>query len=355
MEEEIKITDLAADAQDMEARTAPIITARQLVDFEYPQTKWLVKDLIPATGFTAITGAPYSYKSFITQHLALCIALNKPLFNHFEVAEGTVLIVDKENAKSLIKDRLLKLGFEGNPPIYFLNNPEKYNLSDPATLAWTIEFVKTHLVSLIILDSFVHIHRGDENDSQAIAKTFEALKQIPCPIVFIHHHRKTIKFFTGTILESIRGSSDIGAELEAHLAIDSMTDGSLRVTQGKNRWGMLTKPFTVSPVFTDNLANFIYEGEIEEEISKVQKARGLIIEYLQNVKESSRQLLLQALSETSGRNSIDQALKQMETNNELKIRYEKKAKYISLCPGLCPSQGDTEFSASEQYYLENAE
>ena len=178
---EITWEELAQDTSDLELISKGVITAKQLVDHQYPQTTWIIKDLIPSVGFTAITGAPYSYKSFITEHLALCVALNLPLFGHFESTQGTVLLIDKENSKVLIKDRLLKLGFKDDPQIYFLNEPEKYDLSNPDTLTWTINFVNDKKISLIILDSFIHIHRGDENDSQTIAKTFELLKQIPCP------------------------------------------------------------------------------------------------------------------------------------------------------------------------------
>lgn len=340
--EDINWEEIHQDAAELEVRNSQVLTAKELVEQEYPETVWVVKDLIPSVGFTAITGAPYSYKSFITQHLALCVALESPLFGQFEVKQGAVLLIDKENSKVLIKDRLLKLGFKDDPPVFFLNEPDKYDLSKPETLVWTLSFIKEKNIKLIILDSFVHIHRGDENDSQTIAKTFEMLKQIPVPIVFIHHHRKTIRFFTGTVLESIRGSSDIGAELEAHIAVDTMTNGALRITQGKNRWGQLIKPFTVLPILTEETAKFEYQGEIEEETTKVEYAMLAIKEVLgtQIGQEMKRKSLIENLSDGFSRVTIDRALKKMEEEKQLATFFIGKFKYLKLTSEILTSTED---------------
>ena len=330
------------------------LTAKQLLELKLPQIIWLIKDLLPAEGFTALTAPPYSYKSYLTEYFALCLATQTKVFNQFETTKSSILIIDKENSKLLIQDRFKKLGLEGDPQIYLLDDPDSFSLANDESLSWLIQFVLEKNIKLLILDSFVHIHKGDENDSIAIASTFEQLKKIPCAILFIHHHRKTIKFFTGTLLESIRGSSDIAAELTSHIAIDIVQTG-IKITQGKNRWGQLIKPFIVTPLITEDSIKFEYGGEVEEETLKSERAKNLVISYLQQYGESARQIILQVLSEEIGRNSIDQALRQMETEKLLKIRYEGRSKYFSLSPDvptLSPDQGDREISASQQSYID---
>ena len=282
------------------------------------------------------------------------MATQTKVFDQFEVTKSSVLIIDKENSKLLIQDRFKKLGLTGDPEIYLLDDPDSFNLTNDESLSWLIQFVLEKNIKLVIIDSFVHIHKGDENDSIAIASTFEELKKIPCAILFIHHHRKTIKFFTGTLLESIRGSSDIAAELTSHIAIDIIQTG-IKITQGKNRWGALIKPFIVTPLITEESIKFEYGGEIEEEVVKSERARNLIIAHLQQYGETARQQILQVLSEEIGRNSIDIALKTMEKNNELRVRFEGKSKYLSLSPDLSPYQGHTEISPLEQSYLEEVD
>ena len=334
-----------------------ILTIKELFKHQFPPIIWLVKDLIPATGFTAITGPPYAYKSFLSEYLAICVAAKQPFLNQFEVTQGNVLIIDKENAKVLIKTRMQKLNCPDNANIYLLENPDSFNLLDDDTLNWTTQFCLENNIKLVIIDSFVHIHKGDENDSIAIAKTFDALRQIPATIIFIHHHRKTIKFFTGTLLESIRGSSDIGAEIEAHLAIDPISTG-LRITQGKNRWAQPIKPFIVIPLITEESAIFEYGGEIDEEVSKIEKAKELIIDFLALNGETKRQDILQALSDQVSQRSIDIAFKQMTTDNDITSRLEKKNKYISLSQSRLQSRlqiANETISVSQQSYLQQAD
>jgi hypothetical protein len=261
--------------------------------------------------------------------MAICISTGQELFSHFPVTQGAVLMIDKENSKNLIKDRLTKLGVPGDPPIYFLDEPESFHLSDKETLEWTKKLVKNLSIKVIIIDSFVHIHKGDENDSSAISETFEKLRSLGVAIVFIHHHRKAIKFFTGSVLETIRGSSDIGAELDAHIALDPM-GGKLKVTQGKNRWGALLQPFTIVPVITEQTAVFEYAGEISDEASKQQKIEQYIITTLNRVEKASRRTLVDVAQGTGSERTVSEVLKKLEDNGTCVTTFANRQKYYSL-------------------------
>lgn len=335
-------------------REAPIISAKDLMTIKYPETTWIVEGLIPSEGFTALTGTPASYKSFLTEHLAVCLTSDSLFLNHFKVTPTSVFILDKENSLPLLQTRFTKLGLKEEAELYFLQDPDSFKIQSDEHLNWLISFIKDKQIGLLIIDSFAHVHKGDENDSQAIVATFERLKQIPCAILFIHHHRKTIKFFTGTPLESIRGSSDIAAELESHIAVDQTTTG-LRVAQYKNRRGELTQPFLITPLATEETMSFSYGGQIEEEVEKAERAKELIIELLISSGEIARKQIVEALSEEVGRNSIDTALRTLEDGKQLKIRFEGRSKFFSLSPDVSPYQGDSPISPLEQSYLEEVE
>lgn len=324
--------------------------ALDLIDKDLPKQEWLVENLIPSVGFTAVTGAPFSYKSFITEHLAVAITNGEMAFNHFPTKQSAVLIIDKENNLPLLKDRFKKLG--SNKKLFFLDNPDSFNIQNPKDLAWLHNFIELKDIKLIIIDSFAHIHKGDENDSMAVVQTFEQLKLIGIPILFIHHHRKAIKFFTGTILESIRGSSDISAELECHIALDTLSDGSIRITQGKNRWGELLKPFRIQPIITEAGAVFEYMGDIEEVTSKRDEAIQLITSLLSSQGEVSRKQLIESLVGDVGETAIDNAVKEMEANKQLNIRFEGRTKMISMSQGMSFST-TSEISPLEQSYLDD--
>lgn len=352
-----KETDLKLYEKALEEGIIPpqeVYSMSSLLEIKFPPQVWLVEGLLPAEGFTALTGVPASYKSFLTEHLAICIAQNQPFLGHFPVTQGAVLLIDKENPLSLLQERFLALGATKEAPIWVLQDPDHFKLQDEATLTWTINFIKENQISLVIIDSFIHILKGDENNSQDIAATFEKLKLLPCAVCFIHHHRKTIRFFTGTPLETIRGSSDIAAEVESHLAVDQIPTG-LRIAQYKNRRGKLNNPFLVIPQITEDTIKFEYKGELEEETLKKDRARYLIIDHLSTVGETARKTLLEVLSEQVGRDSIDKAIKQMEKEGELLIRYEGRAKYLSLSPHVSPGPGNEEISLLEQSYLEETD
>lgn len=337
--------------------TVETLTAQELLKKDFPETVWLVKNLIPSEGFIALTGSPASYKSFLCQHLAICLATNKPFLGYFEITPGAVLIIDKENPLSLLKERLIKLGLTNGANIYFLKNPDHFKLTDKSQLNFLIDFIKEKEIRLLIIDSFVHIHKGDENDSTAIATTFEILKKFPCAILFIHHHRKTIKFFTGTPLESIRGSSDIAAEVESHIAVDQVSNG-IRIAQYKNRRGELTKPFLVTPIITQDLITFKYNGEIEEEESKVEQAIVLIRELLLIRKEIARKELIEQFSEQLSRMTIDRAIKKLEKDNEISTYTIGKYKYLKLKNNVTQdddSLSNVDLSPLEQSILQEAE
>lgn len=336
------------------------ITSKELLERDFPPQQYLVKDFIKSYGFTAISGPPYSFKSFLALYFLICIASGKKVFDKFEVEQpGACLIIDKENELVMLQERLKMLGVssESDLPIHFLVLPEKYTLTDSKILEWTIEFVKKNQIVLILYDSFIHIHKGNENDSDAVRSTFTLLKQIPCAKMFITHHRKPTRFETGTILDRIRGSSDIGAELENHLAMDVFGEDAIRITQGKNRGGKLLKPFTVKPVITPTTAIFEYGGEVTEEMSKGDQARKLIIDLLADGKEKSRKEIVDSLISVIGESTIDTALKFMESRKEIEIKFEGRSKIVNLKMNVLPmSYSKTnEFSLLEQSYLDEEE
>lgn len=334
-------------------KPANLITAKQIIEKEFPATRWLVKDLVPAVGFTAITGAPATYKSFITEHIAICLALGTPAFGEFEVSQCPVLIIDKENHLSLIKDRLVKLGVKDDPPIYFLETPDDFEINDEAQFNWLNQIVKEKNIQLVIIDSFIHFHRGDEQGSTDTAKTFETLKQINCAWLIIHHHKKRdVRSFNVPLLESTRGSSDFAAELEAHMAVEAMADGKLKISQGKNRWGPLTKPFMITPIIDELSATLIYEGFLEEEINKADRAHLFVDSLLSTGREVSRKEMLDLASDEGlSRTTIDRVIKLKEINKEIKSRKDGVNKFITLLIDT-PQGGVYGNSSIQQSYLD---
>lgn len=339
--------------KEKEARDAVILMAKDLVNIQFPPVTWLVDGLIPSEGFTALTGTPASYKSFLTEHLAVCLTSNLPFLGQFAVTPINVMILDKENSLPLLQERFRKLGLKEEAELYLLQDPDSFKLREDDHLNWLVQFVKEKKIGLLIIDSFAHIHKGDENDSQAVVETFERLKKIPCAILFIHHHRKTIKFFTGTPLESIRGSSDIAAELESHIAVDQVTTG-LRIAQYKNRRGELTKPFLVSPVITETSLTFSYGGDVNDEQTKSNKARELILDLFSSTPAWLKQDLITNFDGQIGQRTIEDVTKSLVKEGLLIEDWQGQRRLYRLSQELSQT-ANVPISYVEQSYLEDVQ
>ena len=99
-------------------------------------------------------------------------------------------------------------------------------------------------------------------------------------ILFIHHHRKPQGFGQKTNSQSIRGSSDIIASLDSHLAVDRR-DENLTITQTKMRLQKELKPFKAKLGLTaEGKQIFEYQGEDNGENARLLEACEAIIKVL---------------------------------------------------------------------------
>jgi len=291
----------------------------KLLAQDFPKYEWIVDHLIPVQGLVALSGMPGSYKSFITQHLALCTAIGSPLFGKFPTKQGKVLIIDKENQPRIIQQRFRLLGAKSFLDIFFLNSD--FFIEDKQLVNNVCDVIKTRSISLVIIDSLIRIYRGkNENASNDMAVVFRELKSIQdagAAIVFTHHHRKQSFLQKNTAAENMRGSSDILASVDCHLAIDKLEE-EIKISQTKLRQEMVIKPFKLKLIYDTNHVEFSYCGDVEEEKEKLQQAREDILIALEEG-EASRIGLIDRFKELYGSKTIDSALKSF-SSEEVSVR-----------------------------------
>jgi KaiC/GvpD/RAD55 family RecA-like ATPase len=312
-----------------------VLSLNSILSTEFPPIKWLIDKLIPEGGMVALSGTPGSYKSWLSQKIAISVAKGEALFDKFPLQTGAVLIVDKENSQSLIQKRFQLLGAEKDLSIYFLN--KDFFIEDEVLLNEVCRFVSEKQIKLVIFDSLIRIYKGkDENSSNDMAVVFSRLKEIQrygTAILFTHHHRKQSFFSKKVNAESMRGSSDILASVDCALAIEA-NEGEIKITQTKLRQDMPIPPFRLKVESSDDKVSFVYEGEIDEDKEKVEKAKDDIYTLLAEG-EKSRVDLQEAFKGVYGTKSIDGALEYLKDNGGVKIRIgERGKKYFSLEDGL---------------------
>ncbi len=278
---------------------------------------WLVKGIIRKGTTTVISGDPGSNKTWINMATAIAVASGESLFNYFDTEQSPVWIIDKENNKREIRNRLKLLGLEPNLPIYISST--KDFVFDNKNKNKILDFAINKGIKLIIYDSLRRIHKGDENSSSDISELFELLTSLhieDISNIITHHHNKNTFAGGGS---KIRGSTDILASVDYHITVTKRPNKEIIVEQTKNRYGEELKPFKLK-VLTDTSSYFKlqYEGETDLRNSKREEVKKDIIELLKsNLESVSRKTILDSIRETLSCSDdlIDEVLKEMVSEN----------------------------------------
>lgn len=292
----------------------------ELMDKEFPDTEWVIEKLIPAESITAISGSPATYKTWIILHLALEIAQGGVLFDNFSANQGGVLIIDEENGERLTQKRFDKLEKEIDLPIFFLAL-SGFKLSEESVKT-IVEFCKQNAVKVIIFDSLIRIHSEDENDAAKMAKVFSFLKQLNkhgLTVIFTHHNRKQSGFAKNPS-QDMRGSSDILASLDCHLAV-ARDKECITITQTKLRQEQEIQPFKIGVINEEDGFRFEYWGEVEE----AQNKKGNTNEAIKNILSQEDRTMykkeifeaIKSVGTKAGYKTFDKVVKEMVTKGEL--------------------------------------
>ena len=259
-------------------------TLEELYKVKFPDLEWLAEGLIPLGGLSAVTGAPKSFKTFLVQDLAISVVTGKPFLGKFPVATGKVLFIDEENPRRTTVKRFKGMGASSTKEIVLLAR-KGVRMDKPKSVAALLRFVEKMQPRLIVIDSLTKVHSKNENQSNEMSDVFTEIKKLLADdraVVVIHHHNKASRNDRRGEGASIRGSGNIYAELDAHLAVDR-TGADRRdiiVTQGALRDAEELKPFSASLAMDENgSVRFTYKGELNEKqaafVSAVNAVREL--------------------------------------------------------------------------------
>lgn len=309
-------------------------TLAELYEGDYP-VKWLVKDLIPLGSITAITGDSNSYKSFLTQNLAMDVITGKPFLDHFAVeTKGKVLIVDEENLKSTTQKRFKDLGMPAGPDLLFLSFAN-FRADQKNCIAGLKRVIAREKPVMVVLDSLVDIHSADENSSVQMAEIFNELRAeiltSDSALIVIHHRRKGQVGQGSNTGQSIRGASAIRAAIDTHLAIDRKgMSNEIRITQDKLRIQQQLKPFVAALGLNEGMnISFSYKGEDTTRDEELEDVKEDIITTLEDaaleepIPACTKQVLAEVNRTTEGK--ISEAIKEL-LKSGLVVRGENAAK-----------------------------
>jgi RecA-family ATPase len=286
----------------------------------------VVDGLIPVEGMVAVSGDPGSYKTWLMMEMALSVASGKNFLGKFPTKQGGVIIVDEENPARLLQKRFKRMSLpEEELPISILPL-SGFQLTDE-NVPFLLHEAKRQGTKLIIFDSLVRIHSADENDAKKMAEVFSKIKrfiQANISVAFIHHNRKQTAL--GNSAQAMRGSSDILASVDSHLAIKYDNDTNIIVLeQTKSRFDKRLPSIEIQVEHTEEKTVFQYLGEQKgKKEVKSEKAMDIILNALNDSHEGINQAkiveLVQEEDKKIGRHNILNALKDLNEADLIQIK-----------------------------------
>jgi len=208
-----------------------------------PRAKHLVKDLLPAVGYSLLSAPPKVGKSLIGAHVAISVASGIPFWGR-EVDQCGVLYLDLEqdDSEAMARWETIRdsVGLKSFP--VGLYTAFTWNRSDNGGLEKIAEFLRDHpYVRLIVVDTLFDLWPEKEiggnaykNDQFVVAPIVRLAHKMECAILVVHHDRKGSP--GDKIITKAGGSYAITGKAKAYWSLDGDEDsdeGCLR-TSGKN-------------------------------------------------------------------------------------------------------------------------
>jgi hypothetical protein len=263
----------------------------ELLQLPVPDVTFHVDGWIPRNGVTFVVGDSEAFKSWFTAYLAFSVASGRPLFGRIPVRQAPTLFISEENGQIEDKRRAAKLARGlglADAPCYIASE-QFFRFDDPARYAALRAFVRQHGIELIIVDSFVRVHRLEERDSGAMSALYmdrmKPLIRDGADLVLLHHKRKLpagVKPVPGSDGDDIRGSTDLRAASHAVLFLRALSDTKVLVKHNKTRGFKRQEPFVFSVTDDDQGGiTLTWEGKPEEALDKTGACREAILLYAQ--------------------------------------------------------------------------
>jgi len=307
----------------------------ELITKQFPDDVWLVDRLIPDNGLSVITGYPASYKTWLMLNLAICISTGKPFLDDFQTKKSKVLLIDEENGERILQGRIKKMTSQQDLDIDIISL-KNFKLTDSDEI---IKYCLENRIGVVMIDSLIRTHKGDENSSQEMAKLFDEFKKFKnsqLSVIFTHHNRKTGERRANPI-EDMRGSSEIFAFVDSGLSVRKAKDkDEIIATQIKQRVDEEIEPFNIAIDRDDLSVRFKYIGIAQENrrMSKAELAKSGILDLLGEdvgTEFFQKQIISALKKQKIGESAVKEAIGLMIAENLIQARQgDGNTHYYSL-------------------------
>lgn len=191
-----------------------------LLSLAVEPVSWLVDRMIPRAALTLVAGEPGSYKSWLALCLGRSVAEGAPFLER-ACPRLPVLYLDRENPQAVVRERMDALGIRSAEQLRVWGGW----LVDPPPAIGDARLVQIarRWKPLIVFDSLIRFHDGDENSATEMAPVMgdlRALAHAGATVVALHHRAKSEA-------SRYRGSSDILGGVDVAFAVSRDRDAGL--------------------------------------------------------------------------------------------------------------------------------
>lgn len=334
-----------------------ILTFLELVNKEFTEIPWDVEGIFESGTINMISAPPNQYKSWIVQHVAICLSQGKEVFSKYKTKTQNVLIINEEDNLRMIKDRSLKMIDEvKNLGIYFMVG-SGFKVDENSVKKILIQADKRN-VTFIIFDSLRSVHNANENDSQEMQKIMDHFKYLTRngkTVLFTHHNRKKDKFQNknDNSGEESRGSTAINAAVHGHLSCEETfkdKEKYLIISQRKLKCDEKMDPILVKIEIDkeNNKINFNYEGEYDAKEDSFRRNKEVVLNF---IKGSSNWLCKKEISVFAniGQSAVSKILQELEKENLIQSKTNKDLKKLNI------QTNDLSLKSNAKFYFKGNE
>lgn len=305
----------------------------QEFDKDHQPIVWMVAEIWGESEVGFISGLPKSYKSWLSLDLAVSVATGTRFLNAFQTRQHNVLLIQEEDPKPILQDRLVKVAgakglvwakqteptkfqmqYDLPENLYIISN-EGFSINDE-WMDMLEGWINERDIKLVILDPLMMIAGGGFDEFKAFEFMQEVLKPLKrvrartgAAIVLVHHH---IKGSADAGAKSMYGSVALWAWEEA--ALHLQVTGPLQVTAERFSKHSLLKPLVIDiPDVTDGWKPTISQAKPSESLADLFSTyeNGATVEEL-------------VVSTQMGRDAITRQLRAMETSGTI-YKAEKRS------------------------------
>lgn len=320
---------IAAQSVVAEARFKALrLDALRALDL--PKPPFLIEDWLPGELLSFVVGDSEAMKSWTSSYMGFCVAAGVPLFGRWPVHQAPVLIISEENGLTEDKARadLIYRGMglaTDEIPLYIASDTS-FSFDDPVTYAAMRAFVQEHGIRLIVIDSFVRVHRRKEQDAGEMNALYldrvKPLLRDGVAIVALHHKRKLPAGSHASAAsdnDDVRGSGDIRAAASAILflrRVGEKKDKKVVLSHNKTRGFDMQEPFVFQLAGSrkEGRADFVFVGKPEDVLDRSEACRLAILDFMQGRGTATRQAIEAHLKGKFSKKVFDPVLKKMSAD-----------------------------------------